>query len=135
MFAFVKEYHSLKEIISEIFKDVITDYPVFVIGDSLYLELDDSRKIRVNLLENTEEIITKFEAVCFSLYDKRRGILNLETVRFDKTFTVEDDKTYLKKIAEISGPSGSHYIWQEEPSEDEFSSIQLHLKNYIDLWK
>ena len=115
--------HILKEIIGEV------NFPQKTIGNKVYFELDDKRRVEIGLYET--RVSNDFDRIVVKLIHKDLGVLHVQDLDFRDVFDCIQDRRGLGKHVYRTNMK---YAWYGVPTHEDIQKFNAAISNYISLW-
>lgn len=121
------------KLLNEICNKPLKDYSTKSVGNSIYILLDNDRRIEVLFCTNgTHE---KYEGLKLKLFSKTNGELHSKVVVFRDVFDCILDLTHCNKIEKHIWRNRNEYSWYGKPTKEDIKALQKELINYIEVCK
>lgn len=119
----------MKQILDTIFYDIIEDYKIIYIGNSLIFALDDDRRIEVTFYAMRSGT---YEGLRLRLVHKRSGEIDCKIIMLRDIFEHDTDSNELHKHIWYNG---GWYSWYGYPTRQDIEDLRQTLSDYIEIWR
>lgn len=123
----------MKKFVKDILNHDVYGYPVQQIDTTLYIFLDDDRRVTVSFY-NTHSV-DNYNAIKLSLISKTKGNLDTKITKFSSIFKEAKDLTHPNKISKHIWHDGQNYSWYGKPTKEDIEGIVSTVKSYVVVWE
>lgn len=129
------EFKTKRETLLGIYEAYLKDNNVSyaVIGDTVTINLDTNRRININL--KYMHTVDHYDAVVFTLKDKRTGEIDQNIVPFFEVFQLPYEKKQQNKLPKYIWFHSQKYEWYGTPTQDDIVALNNELNQYIHTWE